>query len=69
MEMQVRNGWMGMWCATLLALGMMLSLPAAAQSMKTAEGAQQFLSEMARKMQTRVHYMDAAGRPNYVTGK
>jgi hypothetical protein len=57
-----------MRCATWAALGLTLCVPAAAQSMKTAEGAQQFLADMARKTPTRVHFVDAAGRANYVTG-
>jgi hypothetical protein len=52
-----------------LALGLTLSLPAAAQDARTADGAQQFLAAMAKKVQTRVHFVDGAGRTNYVTGK
>lgn len=63
---------MGLRCATL-AVGVMVSSSAvaaqSAQSAQTAEGAQQFLAQMATKVHTRVHFMDAAGRYNYVTGK
>jgi hypothetical protein len=60
---------MALGCATSLAFGMAAALPAAAQSMRTAEGAQQFLADTAKKVQTRVQFVDAAGRANYVTGK
>src|SRR4051812_46178001 len=47
-----------------------VSMPAvAAQSAQSAEGAQQFLATMATKVVTQVHFVDAAGRTNYVTGK
>jgi hypothetical protein len=55
--------------AICLVSGVTASLPAAAQGVQTAEGAQQFLAEMAQKMPARVHFVDAAGRANYVTGK
>jgi hypothetical protein len=60
---------MGLWWGVSLAFGVATSLPAAAQGLQTAEGAQHFLAEMAKKMPTRVHFVDAAGRANYVTGK
>ena len=66
----MRNVRMGLRCATALAFGVMVSSSAvAAQSEQTAEGAQRFLAQMAEKVHTRVHFMDAAGRYNYVTGK
>ena len=64
----MRNGRMGLrWAAAALCVTAAFS--AEAQSMKTADGAQQFLADMARKLTTRVHFVDAAGRANYVTGK
>jgi hypothetical protein len=59
-----------MRCAAALAFGVAVSSSAvAAQSAQTAEGAQQFLAATAKNVQTRVHFVDAAGRANYVTGK
>jgi hypothetical protein len=66
----VRNGWMGLRWAVSGAVGVTLLLPAmAAQDVQTAAGAQQFLAAMAKQVPTRVHFMDAAGRANYVIGK
>jgi hypothetical protein len=69
MEKQVRNESMVLRWAVSLALGVALSLPAMAQDVQTASGAQQFLAAMSGKVLTRVHFKDAAGRFNYVTGK
>ena len=56
--------------AVLVATSALVSLPSvAAQGAQTAEGAQHFLATMAGKVATRVHFVDAAGRTNYVTGK
>jgi hypothetical protein len=67
LEIRVRNGRLGFrWLAA--GVSVMLSFPAVAQSMRTAEGAQQFLADMAKNAVTRVHFVDAAGRANYVTG-
>lgn len=66
----MRNVQMGLRCATALAFGVVASSSVvAAQSEQTAEGAQQFLAQMATKVHARVHFMDAAGRYNLVTGK
>lgn len=66
----MRNGWIELRLATWAVFGVTVSLPAVAeQGAQTAEGAQQFLAVMAKKVLTRVQFMDAAGRVNYVTGK
>jgi hypothetical protein len=52
-----------------VAFGVALCLPVAAQEVQTAAGAQEFLAAMAKRVPTQVHFMDAAGRANYVTGK
>jgi hypothetical protein len=67
MERQVRNGWMVLRWAGSLALGVTLSLPT--RAVQSATGAQQFLAALAGKVTTRVHFVDAAGRFNYITGK
>ena len=64
------NGWKTMRWKVLAALGTLVSLPTvAAQSAQTADGAQQFLAATAKKVATKVYFVDAAGRTNYVTGK
>src|SRR4051812_27623966 len=69
-ETQVRNGSMGLRWATSVALSLAVSLPAAAaQSAQTAEKAQLYLADVAKQLVTRVQFVDAAGRVNYVTGK
>lgn len=56
------------WAA--LAVGVVLSSTAvAAEDVKTAQGAQQFLAELVKTVQTKVEFKDAAGWTNYVTGK
>jgi len=69
-EKQVLNGWRMMRWEVLATLGTLVSLPTvAAQSAQTADGAQQFLATTAKKVATKVYFVDAAGRTNYVTGK
>ena len=54
----------------LAALGAWVSLPVvAAQGAPTAVSAQEFLATMAKQLATQVHFVDSAGRTNYVTGK
>lgn len=66
----MRNEWKVMRWATLAAFSTCVSLPSvAAQGAQSADGAQQFLATMAKKVMTRVSFIDASGRNNYVTGK
>lgn len=59
------------WIATPVVLaGMLAALGAQAQqAAQTAEGAQKFLSALARKGNAYTWFVDAAGRTNYVRGK
>ena len=69
-EKAVLNGWKVIWSSSVMAVSAFVSVPAAAaQGQQTAEGAQQFLATLAKKVVTQVHFVDAAGRTNYVTGK
>lgn len=66
----MRSGRKGMTWLTLAAFSAWASLPAAAaQGTQSAEGAQQFLAAMVGQVTTRVIFVDAAGRNNYVTGR
>lgn len=66
----MRNGWNDLRWTALAALSTVITSPAiAATGGQTAQGAQQFLATMAKKVVTQVYFVDAAGRTNYVTGK
>lgn len=66
----MRKGSKDLRWVTLMAIGVGASLPAAAANrVQTAEGAQQFLAAIAKDLMTQVHFVDAAGRYNHVTGK
>jgi hypothetical protein len=61
---------MGLRCAVSVAFGIGAVSPAvSAQGAPTADSAQQFLATTAKNMVTRVQFLDAEGRTNYVTGK
>jgi len=57
-----------MFCIALCAACGCLSAAAFAQAPQTAEGAQAFLSTMAKRGFARATFVDAAGRPNHVVG-
>jgi hypothetical protein len=66
----VRNGSTGVRWAMVAAYGMLVALPGiAAQRKDTAGGAQTYLAGMTQKVVTKVYFVDAQERTNYVTGK
>jgi len=66
----VRNGWKsGRW-AVVAAFSTAVSWAGvAAPSKDTAGGAQDFLAKLTAKIATKVYFVDAQERTNYVTGK
>jgi hypothetical protein len=64
----VRNRRTGLRWLTA-AIGVAVSCSAAAQGVTSAQGAQQYLADLARNTLIQVYFVDGSGRSNYVTGK
>ena len=66
----MRNGWQSMRWVMVAAFGAMVSLPGvAAQSKDTAGDAQRLLADLVKKIETKVQFIDARDRVNYMTGR